>query len=164
MKLEPLYTLPESALQQAAANTRNKHIQEAYELIVTRISKMIDIDFNRAWNKFPRFDKNEISTPNTIKEFYTPYCSVKLIVKRMRYVILLTITYQSFQSSHDINSTVLLRIAFEATQHDINGFRIDNCLGIATDNNIATIYKQKFDERIDRQNRAYFNKKMKIES
>jgi hypothetical protein len=163
MKIEPLYNLQESALQQAAANTRNKHIQDTYDMIVTRISNKIEIDFNRAWNKFPRFDKNEISTPNTIKEFYTPYCSVKLVVKRLRYVILLTVTNQTLQAGHGASSTNLLRIAFEATQHDINGFRIDDCVEIAINNNISAIYRQKFNERVDRQNLAYFNKKMKIE-
>ncbi|MDB5056431.1 MAG: hypothetical protein JWM44_4481 [Bacilli bacterium] len=163
MNCEPLYTLQESALQQAAANTRNKYIQEAYEMIATRISNKIEIDFNRAWNKFPRFDKNEINTPNIIKEFYTPYCSLKLIVKRMRYIILLTVSEQALLSGHSINSTALQRIAFEVTQHEINGFRINDCLEIAIDNNISAIYKQKFDERVDMQNLAYFNKKMKIE-
>jgi hypothetical protein len=163
MKIEPLYTLQESAMQQAAANTRKKYIQEAYEMIVTRISNKIEIDFNRGWNKFPRFENNEVSAPNTIKEFYTPYCSIKLVVKRMRYVILLSVTDQTVNAGHGINSTTLLRIAFEATQHEINGFRIADCLEIAVDYNIAVIYKQKFSERVDRENLAYFNKKMKIE-
>lgn len=163
MRTEPLYTLQESALQQAAANTRNKHIQEVYEMIVIRLSNKIEPDFNRAWNKFPRFEKGEISTPNIIKEFYTPYCSVKLIVKRMRYFILLTVTDQSFQPGYGFNSTALLRIAFEATQHNINGFSISDCLEIDVNNNLSIIYKRKCEERIDRENRNYTNKKLKIE-
>jgi hypothetical protein len=163
MKYEPTCTLKQSALQQAAENTRNKYIQEAYEQLVCRISNKLDINHNRAWNKFPRFEGQEVSEPNTIREFYTPYCSVKLIAKRMNYVISFTLTNQSFSAGHGTNSTALLRVAFEATQHDKDGFRIYDCLQISVNNNIEAIYKQKFDEKIDQQNQAYCNKKMRIE-
>lgn len=163
MKYESLCTLQESAMQHASDKTRNKIITEAYDLLVCRISNKLDIVHSRAWDKFPRFYKHEIAAPNTIEEFYTPHCTVKLMVRRMNYSIQLTVTDESFNAGHSIKSTALLRLAFEATQHDKDGFRIQDCLQIVVDNNIGAIYKQKFDERVDRQNLAYFNKKMKIE-
>lgn len=160
MNYEPLCTLKESALQQASENTRNKLILAAYETIVTRISNLIERDFNRAWKKFPRFEKHEIKEANIIREFYTPHCSVKLLVRRMNYIIILTTTEQSFNAGSGIRSTELIRVGFEATRYEQQGFMIQNALELKVDNNINAVYKQKFDERVDSQNLLYFNKKM----
>jgi hypothetical protein len=157
------HILNESALQQAAANTRNKYIEEAYDQLVCRVSNILEISHSRAWNKFPRFEGKEVTHPNRVKEFYTPYCSVKLLVSRMNYIIYYTVTTQALNAGHGANSTALLRLAFECTQLDRNGFRIYDCLELSVDNDIERVYKQKLDERTDRQNQLYYNKKMGIE-
>lgn len=163
MNYERINILKDSGLQYAAEKPRNKHIKGIYNQLISQISNKLDIDCNRAWNKFPREAQNEITTPNLIEAFYTPYCCVKLLVHRTNYIIQLTVTDQSFNAGTGINSTALLRIAFEVTAYEQQGFIIQDALEIKVNNQIAHIYKQKVDERIDRQNKDYFNKKMKVE-
>ena len=163
MKYETVINLQESTLQKAAEQPINKYIEDVYGLIVCRISNLIQPDFNRAWDRFPRLDKQQITQSNTIKEFYTPHCSLRLIVKRMEYIIQLTVTDQCFRAGKGIGSTELLRIAFESTRYHGEGFTIERNLEIKIDKNVEAIYKEQVDSRIDRKNLAYFNEKMKIE-
>ena len=163
MGYEPLCTTKESAIQNAAEQPRNKAVLSAYNTIEVRIAHLIEGDFNRAWDKFPRFEKDDIKESNVIKSVYTAYCSLKLVLRAMNYIIILTTSEQSFNAGHGAKSTQLLREAFDTTRYEREGFMVQNALEIRVDNNIEAIYKQKVDERIDQMNLKYFNQKMKIE-
>lgn len=160
MKFESILPIQKSHLLPQAEMTRNKHIQEAYNQLVCRISNMLDNNHNRAWNKYPRFEKHEIKSPYIIQEFYTPVCSVILYLRERNYIIGFSGTSNCFQPGHGVNSTALLRLAFDTTQNDINGFSIYDCLEISISNDIERLYKQKVDELMDLKNLSYFKQKM----
>lgn len=162
MKHEPLNTLTQQA-KSTETKPWNKAIEEAYNMLVTRISNKIEPNFNKAYDKFPRLEATNLNELNTLKAFYTPCCSVKLITRRDNYIILLTVDNKCLNAGRGANTSELLRTAFDTTKYHGTGIMVEHTLEIAINPNVEAVYKQQYEDMVNRQNLAYYNQKMKIE-
>jgi len=156
----------EPSLWESKDTPLQKRVIEAYNTIRINIIKLWGFDFNQGWEKFPS-DCHIQSTELGVDKFiYMNFCSIKLVWGKFGYTIVLTIPQDSLLNGSTLRTNKMMQIALDAVKHEpgeMGRIYIEDRLQFKIANDVKTIYEEKITERLDKENRDYTNKKLKIE-
>lgn len=135
---------------------RDKEILQAYESIVMNIKAMLNKLYSKRQSKSVEFAYPwQLSDQANTKEFICLFCSIVLYLKKDEYIIELTVSPECFSNGQGINSTSLLRVAFNHTQAANTKLFIENCLTITISNNTPVYFEKKSEEYDATMQKAY---------
>ena len=140
-----------------------KAVIEAYNTIRINIIKLWGFDFNQGWKKFPNDCHIPSTEPGVDKFIYMNFCNIKLVWGKFGYTIVLTIPQESLTNGSSLRTNRMMQITLDAVKHEPGEIYIEDRLQFKIANDVKAVYEEKVIERIDKENRDYANKILKIE-
>jgi len=160
------YSTKEAGLWATKDTPLQKVIIEAYKTICLGIARVWQIDFNQGWKRFPSDAHIPSTEPGVDKFIYMNFCNIKLVWGKFGYTIVLTIPQESLFNGSSLRTNKMMQIALDAVKHEpgeMSGLYIEDRLQFKITNDVKVVYEEKVTERLDKENRDFTNKKLKIE-